>query len=285
MHVKFNNKNNLKEVLTLFIVSYNSSEILMNCMDTLLKSDKFNIVIVDNNSSDGSSKKLIDRYPHIDVISLDKNLGYGRAANIALSKITTPYAFLLNPDLCLTPELIIEFYETVCESSQVATAYAPAVRDNDYSTSLYYYEPDWILGAAMLFNMEQLKKVGFFDENIFLFYEEKDLCHRIRAAGQRLLLFPGISFKHLKGQGSLPDKKIIKLKNWHIGWSSMYFLRKHQLAFGKRSAHRLLFRYWIKGYFSFAKEKRDKFQMRRKGILAFLQGQKAFGENGRPYWP
>ena len=267
--------------ITIVIISYNSSAILQQCMDSLLDSGQFRIIIVDNNSSDNSAEILRTRYPKTEIIALNQNIGYGRAANRALEKVSTPYALLLNPDLNVTPAEIDAFLLEVRKSNRKAAVFAPAVKSADFLRT-GMIEKEWVIGAAMLFDMELLRPIGFFDENIFLFYEEKDLCKRIRMAGHSILLCSNIYLNHLKGKCCETSHEISHLKNWHVGWSSMYFLTKHNLLKKKHRPWRILFRHRLKSKLSFNPDKRIKFRTRREGILAHQRGQKAFREDGTP---
>lgn len=268
-------------MITIIIVSYNSCDVMQKCQDELLASNRFRIIVVDNASADNSGARLKDLYPHIEVVTLPQNIGYGRATNVALDMVDTPYAFLINPDLYVTPEDIDNLLKTAKKHEGDATVIAPAVKESDYTQS-GMVEKEWVIGAAMLFDMGLLKKVGFFDENYFLFYEEKDLCYRIKQGGGKILLDSDLFFKHLKGQACEPSKKVTYLKNWHIGWSSFYYLSKFDLQFGKHRPDVLLARYYMKAYVSKDAETRFKFKARIAGIQAFLKDEKAFLDNGTP---
>jgi GT2 family glycosyltransferase len=268
-------------MLTVVIVSYNSATILERCMDELLLSGAFQIIIVDNNSPDGSADVLRNRYPKTTVVSLNQNIGYGRAANIGIHQADTPYIFLLNPDLCVGLTEITAFMNWIEREKPDAALYAPAVKTRDFLKQGAVAR-EWVIGAAMLFDMERMKHIGFFDENIFLFYEEKDLCYRIRAAHEKILLCSDFYFKHLKGKGSPHDERIETIKNWHVGWSSIYFLKKHTLDTGKHCIPLLISKYLVKSVFSWSPLKRKKFRVRLTGMKACLQGENAFLPDGTP---
>jgi len=268
-------------LLTLIIVSYNSANTLVECMDELLQSAQFRTIIVDNNSTDGSAETLQSRYPKAEVIPLDTNIGYGRAANMGLKKVDTPYAFLLNPDLCARPSDITKLLEWICQNKHGAALYAPAVKKSDFLHG-GPIEREWVIGAAMLFEMERMKHIGFFDENIFLFYEEKDLCLRIQQGNEKIILCSDFYIHHIKGQCCPPDEHIRFIKNWHVGWSSMYYFTKHGIATGNHKPKRLLRKYLSKRCTSLDPAKREKFRVRSCGIRAFLRNEKAFNQDGTP---
>lgn len=267
--------------LTIAIVSYNSHAIISTCLDELITSNEFPVIIVDNASPDGSGQKLKQRYPNVTVIQVEQNIGYGRAANRAIAAAETPYLFLINPDLKARCADVSALFGHMRKQSPDVALMAPAVQQKDF-VKKGIVEKDWVIGAAMMFNLGALQKVGVFDENIFLFSEESDLCLRIRRAGMRILLDSDLYVEHLYRQSSTPSARIEYLKNWHFGWSRMYFYSKHDLATGKKSPYRVASRYLMKYLFATRADKRQAYRAKMLGTLAFIRGQSAFLPDGRP---
>lgn len=269
--------------LTVAIVSFNSYDAICRCLDALLTSSLCSVILVDNASTDGSGKRIKEKYPNIELIQSERNLGYGRAANLALVAAKTEYLFLINPDLMAEPEQVKAIYRSMLDQKGKAVVLAPAVAKKDFKCAGVVAK-DWVIGAAMMFNIELLKRVGFFDENIFLFSEETDLCYRICQSGMGIYLDTDIYIEHLYRQSSTPERKIENLKNWHFAWSRMYCYSKHGLAKGKRNPYRVLFVYAVKYIFSTKKTKREIYRWRMKGVAAFVRGEKSFLENGIPQY-
>lgn len=270
--------------ITIAIVSYNSYDAINRCMSGIIKSQAYPVIVVDNASSDGSAQKLKNGYPYIQVIKSTRNLGYGRAANLAISRATTPYVFLVNPDLKLTLEAMARLELLVRSLEPSPTVLAPAVRPKDHVCQ-GVVRRNWVIGAAMLFDVSRLKEVGLFDENIFLFSEETDLCLRIRKAGQHIMLDTDTYIEHLSGQSSTPSPSIEDLKNWHFAWSHMYFYHKHNLDKGKKNPYRVVAIYWLKSMIATNREKRAKYRARFLGARSFLRGAPAILPGGSPQWP
>ncbi len=266
---------------SIIIVSYNSHAIMESCMADLLDSDAFPITIMDNASPDGSAQRLAENHPHVNVVALEKNLGYGRAANLGIKKTTTRYAMLLNPDLEATPDLVQQLLDAAHQHRGQAAIFAPAVKQEDFTQS-GMHEREWISGSAMLFDLKEMESIGLFDEKIFLFSEENDLCFRVRKAGKRILLSSDILIPHLKGKCCTASPKIEYLKGWHFGWSSAYFHTKHQLLRGGKTPEQMACKYRQKQFFSLNKNKRLKYKARADGTQAFLDGMPAFDANGEP---
>lgn len=267
--------------ITLIIISYNSFSIIRKCMHDLLTDPFHRVIIVDNASADGSAELLQKEYPKTEVIALPQNIGYGRAANIGLEMTNTPYAFLLNPDLYVTTEIIDEMLRVAVGNKGRAAVFSPAVKEVNY-TKNGIEERKWISGSAMLFDMDEMKDIGFFDEHIFLFSEESDLCYRTLKANKKILHNSDLYLKHLKGQACPSSSAITQLKGWHFGWSRAYYRAKHRINHGKLSPHYQIWKYRYKALFSFDKNQRLKYKSRVAGTLAFLAGTPAFDSKGIP---
>lgn len=267
--------------LTIAIVSYNSYDAVCKCLGELLRTTRHPVIIVDNASPDGSAEKLKREFENIELIQLPQNIGYGRAANRAIAIAKTPYLLLLNPDMLATGQGVDNLLSQMEKLGSEAAILAPAVTAEDYIRQ-GLQQREWVIGAAMLLNLDLIRPLGFFDENIFLFYEETDLCMRIRKAGLNIWLDTSNYLKHLYRQSSAPNEKTEALKNWHTGWSQLYFYTKHSLAVGKKRPIRILSLYAIKYITATQKAKRAMYKARLLGIRAFLRGDKAFLQDGTP---
>jgi GT2 family glycosyltransferase len=273
---------------TIIIVTYNSAKVVSKLLE-LFKGyeDKFRIIVVDNNSKDNIDEIIQEKYGFVELLKQDKNLGYGSAANIGLSEVKTKYGFLLNPDLTLNPEDIFKLEEYFDKLKETAIL-APATEEHQYNKS---QDADientiWLVGAALMFDMEKIKEIGFFDENFFLYYEETDLCKRALDAGYKLSLVRNIFFPHENGKSCDVNDKVSFLKYWHLGWSKMYYACKYS---GRISCYRKIISYLLKFSVRYVlckivgnKEKSIKYKAGLCGCYSFMIGLKAFNENGNP---
>lgn len=268
-------------LLTVIIVSYNSFDTLQRCLDEWLSNPSIRIIVVDNASSDGSAQKTRDRYPSIEVLEQDINLGYGRAANRAFREVSTPYALLMNPDIMARESDALALLERMTALGNEVALLAPAVRTRDH-TGTGLTPKNWIPGTIMLFNMRTLASVGLFDENIFLFAEESDLCRRIIAQGLTIHLDSDIYIQDLSKQSSAPSAAIDWMKDWHAAWSNMYFHHKHGLDTGRRNPWRVLLLYAFKSLTLGNPTRRRRNRAKFAGALAFCRGKSAFLDDGSP---
>jgi len=267
-------------MMTIIVVSFNSAKTLMACQSELLASGRFPVIVVDNASTDGSADSLAACFPQVQVMRMERNLGYGRAANRALAEVGTPYAFLLNPDLEATVASVQAMLDFAHRQADRGSLFAPAVVARDH-LQRGAISRQWVIGAALLFKMDAFREQGFFDENIFLFSEETDLCRRLITGGHSILLNTDVHIHHLKGQSSQPNSKVDMLKNWHRGWSQMYYQHKHGLIAGWWAPRRMWLKYAFKAVLARNHDKRNKYGARATGMLAYIRGVRAFQADGR----
>ncbi len=274
----------LNKELTIIAVTYNSASLIRQFLKEV--AGKFEVIVVDNASRDDTCS-IIESFHEVKLIRSPVNIGYGRAANLALREVKTDYSFLLNPDIITDYVEIIKLLE-VAKAHQKSCVIAPATDKAIYDrTSMQSIElAEWVVGAAMLFNMKNLSSVGFFDEEIFLYYEETDLCKRILKSGQNILLCRSVLLEHLVGKSSAVSTRTEYLKSWHAGWSKLYYFKKH-FSGSRYLAKKLsvIFKYlskFIVYSLIFNRDKSLKYKARILGVMSFVFGRKAFDKNGNP---
>lgn len=244
-------------------VTYNGASIIERSIGKIINLPEIaKCYIVDNNSSDEIEDIIDNINSHkIEFIKNDKNLGFGVANNIALEKVKTPYALCINPDAILEndslEELISKFtlYPNAAAIAPILT-YENGIVQASYKRNVFDRErnkyhfiipegdicADFLSGAVLLFNMEKLRKVGFFDPNIFLFYEDDDLCLRIKNAGYNLILSPSTKVVHLLGKSTPDTSQHRMFKHKHMIKSRLYLEKKYM---GKNSAKKLSYKLFI----------------------------------------
>jgi len=269
--------------LTIVVVSYHSHKPIRANLTGILSMPEFNSIIVDNAATEDSNQKLSQLGTNASVISNGVNNGYGRAANIGIKRAGTPYVLLLNPDLKADVESVQKLLDHAREDTNSNTAiWAPATLWKDYQESGTAEAIQWVSGSAMLFNREKILKLGGFDENIFLFAEDTDLCQRIIQAGMGIILFHDILFEHDVGQSSPPSPETEYLKWWHFGWSQCYRMVKHGSVTLWRNPMRKQLSYRIHALLSLNPRKRLKWRAKADGAKAYRCGMPAFRVDGSP---
>jgi N-acetylglucosaminyl-diphospho-decaprenol L-rhamnosyltransferase len=230
--------------------------------------------------------KLELKYSNVKCFLTKENLGYAKGNNFGLSKVTSKYAIILNPDAKLENNTLKNFLITANQIKDFAII-GPA-KQNEYSKidenikKNQVFQVDFLKGFAMFLNLEQFKETGFFDENFFIYLEEIDLCKRLKKNGKKIYLDKSILVNHVGG--SSHDKSInfeMELsRNWHWMWSTFYFNKKHY-GFMKSllRAGRKFFSSLIKIIFfslTFNNEKRKIYFHRFSGLYNSIIGKKSW---------
>lgn len=233
--------NRLQEV-TVIVVTYESA----HCIDALdaLLSRCPHVIVVDNGSHDGTPAAAQIRWPHANIIALEHNHGFGAANNLALARVRTPWALLLNPDCLLTPETLARMIGTG-ETMPDAAIITPQLRDVNGRAEINYRWPitEWAskgpgadglccvgfaCGAAMLLRMALIPKPAF-DERFFLYYEDDDLCLHLFKHRKSIVVLPDCVATH-RSRGSVRGTKRLQnefLRGYHHAQSKLKFIEKH----------------------------------------------------------
>lgn len=218
--------------ITFVIVSYRSINVIENCIRSINKNIK---IIVIENSNDSSLKNYLEKkYSNVELFVADSNLGYGRANNLGIAKVKTQYAFILNPDAYLDQNTLQELSNL--EHSLKEDFYIIAPNLYEYNKDLIkctnkdFIEVENVKGFAMLLNLKKINFNEIFDEKIFLFLEEIDLCKRIKNMGGKIYISKKSTIYHLGKQSSEDNLSVELCRNWHWMWSLYYYNKKH---FGK----------------------------------------------------
>ncbi len=235
---------NFSHKLTFIITTFNSAEVIDACLNKINFSN-YEVIVVDNNSSDKTTEIVSKKYPSVTLIRNNKNYGYGRANNIGLRATKTPYALILNPDAFIFEEdlekviammdknpeiaigapLLLNFYplDENDRLQEIAVVNDNLIKDfGDFKTVKY------IIGACEILRMEFFNKIGFFDEKIFLYYEDDEICHRTILNNKICAIRVDAIAYHI-GQGSSgANLRGIYRRFWHRALSKFYWKEKQK---------------------------------------------------------
>ena len=221
------------EKVTVIIVSFHSSHIIENLINSLEKNIK--ILIIENSIDNKLKMDLEKKFKNVQVIIPKKNLGNGGGINLGLSLVKTEFSLYLDVDTVPDQDMI-EILLKNTEKIKNFSILAPKVKNFNYTDELYIehnkdkncHKMKFITGCALLFNMKILNKIGYFDENIFLYYEEHDLYYRCLKFGFAIYLIDDAKLIH-HGSSSINknyDYEINLTRNWHYCWSKFYYFKK-----------------------------------------------------------
>ena len=213
--------------ITIIIATFKSENKIDVCLKSIDKDIK--VIVVENSNNQMFKTYLEDKYQNVLCELTDDNLGYGKANNIGLKKVKTKYSLILNPDTILKKETIKNFFIFIKKNINFAIlgpAQDKLILENTHSKLL---EVNTVKGFAMFLNMKKFSKIGFFDENIFLYLEETDLCKRVKKMNEKIYTDQSIKIFHDGGKSvnEAFSYEIELTRNWHWMWSLFYFNKKH----------------------------------------------------------
>ncbi len=223
--------------ITIIITTYKSDKIISNCVNSI--DENYKILIVENSNNKEFKNFIENKFKNVECILAQKNIGYAKANNLALKKIDTKFALILNPDTKLEKNCLKNFFKKIDEIDNKFSIIGPILNQDK---SLYknkklsknnLIDVPNVKGFGLFLNLEKIKKVDFFDENFFLFFEEIDLCYRLKKIGENIFIDPNLKIFHEGGSSSdndfIDETNIIK--NWHWMWSTFYYHKKHKTFF------------------------------------------------------
>ena len=235
---------NSSRQLTFIITTFNSAEVIDACLNKI-NFDNYEVIVVDNNSSDKTTEIISEKYPLVNLIKNKKNYGYGRANNIGLRATTTPYALILNPDAFIFEKDLEKIIAMMDKNLEIGIG-APVLlnfyplREDDRLQEIAVINNNlikdfgdfkavkYIIGACEILRMEFFKKIGFFDEKIFLYYEDDEICHRTILNNKICAVCTEALAYHI-GQGSSgTNLRGIYRRFWHRALSKFYWKEKQK---------------------------------------------------------
>lgn len=261
--------------LSIIIVSFNTKEITKNCLDSINRSlinskIKYEIIVVDNNSHDGS-KEMLEKYSqdkknHTFYFQTNDNLGFGKGNNFGVKKSRGKYLLLINSDTIVlgrSIEKMFYFYlknekkvhflgpkllnadltpqPSACHFFTLPVVFASLLLKGDY-WGLTRFSPekfkkvDWVSGACILTKKSYYNKLDGFDKNIFMYMEEVDLLYRAKKIGLNTFFYPEAKIIHLGSASS--GGKTFPILQVYKGF--IFFYKKHYSFFHLLILHFIL---------------------------------------------
>ena len=223
--------------ITVAIVTFKSEKVILNCLKSIKKVK--NIIILDNSNDKILKKNVKKKFPKIQFLLSKKNLGYGAANNKIIRKSRTPFVFILSPDVILKKNCEENLLKSIKKLKNDFSLLSPISNIKNYGffkkdkkilkNSLF--KVDYVHGFAILINKIKIKKIGMFDENIFLYNEEIDLCKRLRFENHKIYIDRNAKVTHLAAKSSNIGFEYEKCRNWHWMWSQVYLTKKYSNNF------------------------------------------------------
>jgi len=266
--------------ITIVITSFKSENKIKECLNSIDK--QCQIINVENSNNQYYKNQIENEFKNVKCILTGENLGYGKANNIGLKEVKTKYALILNPDTKLFPETLNSFISLANEIKNFAIIGPGIVVGDDFNKTIIKQsvkETSKVKGYAMLMNLSQFEDIGFFDENIFFFLEEIDLCKRLKSKNKKIYYSPNTKVQHDGGQShDISFNYEMELsRNWHWMWSTFYYNKKHNgyliaLLIILPKLFTATFKVFIYSIFR-NKEKKEIYKQRYLGLINSISGK------------
>jgi N-acetylglucosaminyl-diphospho-decaprenol L-rhamnosyltransferase len=235
-----------RDEVTAIVVTFDSAHALPECLGALA-ADDVPAIVVDNASTD-DTVPVAERHGAT-VIRNARNEGYGRGNNIGARAAGTEFILVINPDTIVDRGAVAALVDAARRYPDAAL-FAPQIVEPSgrvffqprslLATSLTNPQGKLVLpegeacapffsGACFLMRRDDFLKLGGFDENIFLFYEDDDLCRRVADSGAALIYVPQALVRHGRGRSSGEKPGRVFASRWHQAWSRAYVSRKYGL--------------------------------------------------------
>lgn len=250
-------------LISIITLNYNKSNLTIACMESLYVQfrkefiqDLMELIIVDNNSKDDSVKALKEmikkkEYKNISITKSEENGGFGKGCNLGAKAAVGDYLLFLNNDTVIEDKGILEMANYMDKNNQ-ASILGGQLRNTDGSLQVsvgkfYTFfralmlfiglqrlglidtspkdisKVEWVKGALLMIRKEIFVKLSGFDENIFMYTEDMELCYRASLLGYSTYFYPNINVIHAD-QGS--TNRTFAIVN--IYKSILYFYKKHK---------------------------------------------------------
>ncbi len=226
--------------VTIVFPNFNGGKEPLECLGSINKlnypKDKIETIVVDNGSSDGSDIKIKKKFPKVQLIKNEKNVGFASAINQGIAKAKGTYIFVANDDLIFEKnslKILAEYALArnntgvlggkIFYKNQPKKISSAGFSINKWTGNIKVSpnphkikEPDWVQGCAMLIPKRVFNLIGLFDESFTHLFEDFDLCLRIRKAGLKVVYIPSAKFWH--GDSLTANKnKALKYYHWYQG--------------------------------------------------------------------
>ena len=213
--------------LSIIIVNYNTLDLTKQCIDSVIKNTSdvlYEIIVVDNDSSDGSKEYLSERRD-IKFIESGENLGFGRANNLGFKQSTGRYLLMLNSDTIVENDILTRMVRIFDKQPEDVACLGSILVHGDYSpcfshgffatwrkrydcankekdpTAIKGYQQDveYVSGADLFVRRWVAEKYGLFDPDFFMYYEDMEICFRYKKNGLRSVVVDEKGIVHLDG--------------------------------------------------------------------------------------
>jgi GT2 family glycosyltransferase len=251
--------------LSVIIVNYKGGEKLLKCLQSLesIKDNRFSfeVIVVDNHSNDGSIVKLVELFPHFTFLYNTGNNGFANGCNLGASISIGSSLLFLNPDTRVNSDAIFDLHEEVCVRPEFSIVTCCQVKENGLMDRSYgkfvtlftltgwmrgirnffsghmddsmiqtkhYLYPDWVSGSVIMIKRDSFFRLGKWDEDYWMYFEDVDLCRRAMLRNGEIVKLKYASVQHSHGGSSRINLDVTVLTKTEVDISRHVYVSKHE---------------------------------------------------------
>ena len=261
--------------LSIVILNYKSWRVLAQCLDSFNQYQpkvSHEIIVVDNDSQDGEFEPFSKKYPAVTFIENSGNHGFSHGCNLGAKTAQGEFLLFLNPDTLLTNHTAIdELFEFASQHTEVGitscrriNAKGSPEREMAFSSpwlivgwvrALYklinrnhinqtfpdqqqLWHPDWVAGSVVLINARLFNEIGHWDqEHFWMYYEDVDLCQRVKSHYKAIALLRNVELKHVHGGASRRNPVTTAITKSEVVTSCHVYLQLHTHGINRLLLH------------------------------------------------
>lgn len=223
-------------IFSTIIVSWNTRELLQNCLRTLFENTSGDqVIVIDNASSDGSADMVRRDFPRVELIENSENVGFAKACNQGAQMATSDYILLLNSDCEIHESEFFEKIDSVFQSDpriaivgpkvlypngklqsagqefvsikklvkhQLLFMASPLFAGKGDTIANSVFDVDYVSGSCLFIRRDVVEQTGLFVESLVMYTEDMELCYRAHQSGYRVVVAPNVSVVHLKSKST-----------------------------------------------------------------------------------
>lgn len=251
--------------LSIVIVNYRGGERLNKCLESLQRIDdprfSFEVIVVDNHSDDGSLARLKSRFPMFNFILNSGNNGFANGCNLGATYGRGTNLLFLNPDTKVNPDALFNMLEEIRVRPEYSIVTCAQFRENGTADRPYgkfltlfsltgwmrsvsklftgnleksvlqtkhYIYPDWVSGSVMMIRRASFIRLGRWDDDFWMYFEDVDLCLRAKEKDGEIVKLKDSFVEHDHGGSSRINKKITAITKTEVHISRHLFIAKHE---------------------------------------------------------
>ena len=251
--------------ISVIIVNYKGGERLNRCLESLQMIDDnrftFEVIVVDNQSNDGSMSKLPLQFPQFIFLSNSGNHGFSNGCNLGASVSNGNYLLFLNPDTSVTADALNNILEEVRVRPEFSILSCSQVRENGSKERPYgkflnifnltgwqrsvqqiffgriensfpqtknYIYPDWVSGSVVMISKKSFYSLGKWDDDYWMYFEDVDLCRRARQHNGEIVKLRSTAIVHAHGGSSRANIEVTAITKTEVHISRHLYISKHE---------------------------------------------------------